>query len=65
MTTNETKDTRHACQFCHVKTWMKDYVAFMRDHDRPQGGRCLRAAQVYDSSTSNPRAESVKHSLKR
>ena len=55
-------DTRHACQFCHAKTWNTDYVGFMKDHDRPQGGRCLRAARVYDNS-SNPRAEAVKKSI--
>jgi hypothetical protein len=52
--TNAPKDTRHACQFCKVRTWNKDYVAFMRDHDRPEGGRCLRAAKVYAAEVRIP-----------
>lgn len=48
-----TKDTRFCCPFCGIKTWMRDFVAFMRDHDRPQGGRCLRAARTYAKETNN------------
>lgn len=60
---SQPKDTRIACQFCGSKTWMTDLVAFMRDHDRPQGGLCLKAANVYDATKSNPRAEAVKASV--
>jgi hypothetical protein len=38
------KDPRIACPYCGVRTWMRDYTAFMRDHDRPDGRVC-RAAQ--------------------
>jgi hypothetical protein len=41
------KDDRSRCQFCGAVTWNRDYNGFMRDHDRPQGGRCLRATNVY------------------
>ena len=37
------KDSRISCRFCGVKTWSINYVAFMHDHDRPDGRRCLRA----------------------
>ncbi len=37
-------DTRHRCPHCHVRTWMTDYLAFMQDHDRPDGRRCRKAA---------------------
>lgn len=60
---SQPKDTRHTCQFCGSKTWMADMVAFMRDHDRPAGGRCLRAANVYSPTKSNPRAEAVKAAM--
>ena len=44
---NNAIDARNACQFCGTKTWSKDYAAFMRDHDRADGTRCIRAAKVY------------------
>lgn len=57
------KDTRHRCQFCKAVTWQKDYVAFMKSHDRPEGGVCRRAQKVYDSQVSSPNAERVKEAL--
>ena len=39
------KDTRLQCPHCGVKTWMKDYRSFMRDHDRPDGMVCRLAAK--------------------
>lgn len=39
------KDTRASCPHCGVKTWSRDFVGFMRDHDRPDGKVC-RAAQA-------------------
>jgi hypothetical protein len=50
----ESLDKRVQCQFCGVRTWMTDYVAFMRDHDRPQGGRCLKASRIYSPSIRKP-----------
>lgn len=50
----KTPDTRHTCQFCKAKTWSTDYTGFMRDHDRPEGGRCLRAAKVYSADVWKP-----------
>lgn len=47
-------DNRNQCQFCQVRTWSKDYVAFMRDHDREDGRRCLRAANVYAPKINIP-----------
>lgn len=50
MTTTEStlrqnaKDLRIKCPCCGIPTWMTDYTAFMRDHDRPDGKVC-RAAQ--------------------
>lgn len=41
------KDTRAACPYCSVRTWRTDWTAFMRDHDRPDGRRCV-AASNYD-----------------
>lgn len=41
------KDTRPTCCFCGMKTWRKDVVGFMQDHDRPQGGVCRRAQKMY------------------
>jgi hypothetical protein len=57
---NGLKDTRISCQFCKIKTWMKDYVAFMQDHDRPDGRKCQRAADAYSPAKSSPSTESVK-----
>lgn len=34
---------RHTCRYCGATTWASDYAAFMRDHDRPQGGVCRQA----------------------
>ncbi len=39
-------DTRLQCPYCKVRTWMSDYVAFMRDHDRPDGRRCVAASKL-------------------
>lgn len=44
------KDTRHRCPFCKAVTWNKDFVGFMRDHDRPQGGVCRQAQAKYAPS---------------
>lgn len=41
------RDDRNKCHFCGAVTWIRDYAFFMRDHDRPEGGRCLRAHNVY------------------
>jgi hypothetical protein len=56
-----TKDARLSCPFCKVKTWSRDYKAFMYDHDRPDGRRCVRAhltierySTVYDPSDVQP-----------
>jgi len=38
------KDTRIQCRHCGMRTWMKDYKAFMKDHDRPDGRKCQTAA---------------------
>lgn len=40
------KDTRLQCPYCGSKTWDRNYTAFMDDHDRPHGGRCLRARRL-------------------
>jgi len=40
-------DTRHACPFCGVRTWARDYVGFLRDHDKPEGGLCVEAKRQY------------------
>ncbi len=48
------QDTRCACQFCGSKTWSKDYVGFMRDHDRVDGRKCVRAAKVYAPTVRVP-----------
>jgi hypothetical protein len=37
------EDRRIQCPFCKVRTWMTDYRAFMRDHDRPDGRVCRKA----------------------
>jgi hypothetical protein len=34
-------DTRIRCNHCGLRTWMTDYSAFMNDHDRPDGRRCV------------------------
>jgi hypothetical protein len=44
---NAQRDTRIRCSHCHVATWRTDFVAFMRDHDRPDGRRCVAAAIQY------------------
>ena len=44
------KDTRLRCTHCGAVTWSKAFVSFMRDHDRPQGGRCLKAAAMYPTT---------------
>jgi ribosomal protein S27AE len=36
-------DKRPRCPHCGATTWQTDYEAFMRDHDRPQGGVCRKA----------------------
>jgi hypothetical protein len=41
----EIKDTRIQCPYCKIKTWGKDYRAFMRDHDRADGRRCQKAKE--------------------
>jgi hypothetical protein len=38
-------DSRLTCPHCGVRTWMRDYTAFMRDHDRPDGRVCRIAQQ--------------------
>ncbi len=40
------KDLRIACPYCGMKTWSKDYVGFMTDHDRPDGRVCKKARRV-------------------
>lgn len=37
------EDKRIKCPYCQVKTWMKDYQKFMKDHDRPDGRLCKKA----------------------
>ncbi len=44
-------DDRLQCRFCGVRTWMRDYNAFMRDHDRPDGRKCRRAARESEGRT--------------
>lgn len=44
------QDKRIQCPYCGMKTWSNDYVSFMRDHDRPDGRRCLQAAHSIESS---------------
>ena len=39
------RDKRIKCPFCGISTWDKDYSRFMRDHDRPDGRRCRKAAE--------------------
>lgn len=46
MAREEIKDLRLRCPYCRVRTWMRDYSEFMRDHDRPDGHRCIRAAST-------------------
>ena len=41
-----TVDTRIRCPICDAVTWQKEYVKFMKDHDRPRGGRCLKGAEL-------------------
>ena len=41
------KDTRIRCPHCGIRTWMTDFVAFMRDHDRPDGRVCRIAQYFY------------------
>jgi hypothetical protein len=54
MDSKQIKDTRSTCQFCGSKTWSKDYAGFMRDHDRGDGRKCVRAAKVYASTVRVP-----------
>lgn len=50
------KDTRLSCPFCGSKTWSGDYKSFMRDHDRPDGRRCLQASEQTTGSQTPNRA---------
>lgn len=45
------RDERISCPHCGVTTWSKDYVQFMKDHDRHDGRRC------YAAQNSQKRAE--------
>jgi len=38
---------QNQCHHCGVTTWNQDYTGFMRDHDRPDGRRCQKAAKEY------------------
>ncbi len=40
------KDERLQCRCCGVRTWSKDYGAFMKDHDRPDGRVCQAAKKL-------------------
>jgi len=63
MTKSEQKDTRIQCPHCGVRTWQRDYGAFMRDHDRPDGKVCRKAQiQVTDRliDMTNTNSESIK-----
>ena len=42
-------DTRIKCNHCGLRTWMKHYSAFMKDHDRPDGRRCV-ASKIKEKS---------------
>jgi hypothetical protein len=50
------KDTRLSCPFCGSKTWSGDHKSFMRDHDRPDGRRCLQASEQTTGSQTPNRA---------
>ena len=41
------KDKRIQCPYCKVRTWMKDYRGFMKDHDKPDGRVCQKAKREY------------------
>lgn len=49
------KDTRLQCRFCTVRTWSRNYKAFMLDHDRPDGRRCVKARTSLVSETDEER----------
>lgn len=47
------KDTRLQCPHCKVRTWRKDFAAFMADHDRPDGRVCRKATFASAATTVN------------
>jgi hypothetical protein len=48
-----TIDMRHKCPCCGIRTWVRDYRAFMLEHDRPDGRKCRAAARLHRETRLN------------
>lgn len=66
MTNTPKTDKRIRCRFCGIATWMTDYAAFMRDHDRADGRVCRQAKREHEKGwprkrPPNPKAIKAKN----